>query len=272
MVASSFGPDGPTTTVIVSFYNQANELRLLLEALAAQTDLHFNVILADDGSSPPASELMTKLESTLPFPVETVWQEDAGFCKTRILNLSTLRTKAELLVFLDGDCIPFRNLVETYRRCAIREEFLVGGVGFLDAATSAALLPEDVRAGRHERSLSLRERLRIRSIHLRNLLHRGGKQTRPRIRGGNFAVAAALFQRINGFDEVYCGYGKEDSDLRNRLRNAGALGVSLWPQARAVHLARAVSPSGTRASPPLELYMEGRCLIEARLGLRSHPA
>ncbi len=78
----------------------------------------------------------------------------------------------------------------------------------------------------------------MRSKHITNWWHRGGKRTRPRIRGGNFAVAADLFQAVNGFDEVYCGYGKEDSDLRDRMRNAGARGISVWTSAIATHLSR----------------------------------
>ena len=93
---------------------------------------------------------------------------------------------------------------------------------------------------------------------------------RPRIRGGNFAICAELFRTVDGFDEVYGGYGKEDSDLRNRLRNTGAKGISLWTRARACHLAREVAPSGARDPAPTELYEAGRELIKARRGMSGH--
>ena len=54
------------------------------------------------------------------------------------------------------------------------------------------------------------------------------------------------------------------------MRNAGALGKSLWLRAWAVHLERSVAPSGSRAAPPPELYAEGRRLVRARKGLGSH--
>jgi hypothetical protein len=75
---------------------------------------------------------------------------------------------------------------------------------------------------------------------------------------------------VDGFDEVYCGHGREDSDLRNRMRNAGARGVSLWQRARAVHLARAVAPSGARSRVPEAVYEEGRQRVRARAGLSQH--
>lgn len=266
-------PGGPRTAVLVAAYNQAEPLRLLLAALAAPPLAEFALHIADDGSSPPASEALSAELSRLPFPVTCHWQADSGFRKAEILNtaaLAAIAGGAELLVFLDGDCIPRRGLVEVYRAAHRPGEFLVGSVGFLDVATSRALTPETVGEGAHERALELRQRLKIRTTHWKNLLHRGGKGTRPRIRGGNFAVAADLFQAVDGFDEVYGGHGKEDSDLRNRMRNAGARGVSLWHRAIAYHLSREVAPSGARSQAPLPLYREGQRLVRARRGLSAH--
>lgn len=266
---SGFGPSGPTTSVVVATYEQPRELGLVLAALAAQTDLAFDVILADDGSSPPAAQLAKRLAPRLPFALHQVWQPHDGFGKARVQNLAALRTAAELLVFLDGDCIPFRDLVAVYRRAAVPREFLAGAVVDLDLAASRALTPEAVRAGAHERAVGLRARLGTWSKHASNAWHAGRRQTRPRIRGGNCAVAAELFRTVDGFDEVFCGHGKEDSDLRNRMRNAGARGICLWHRARAVHLSRAMSPSGARRAPGL-LYEQGRTRTRARIGLEAH--
>ena len=265
-----FGSAGPTTTVIVSLYNQPRELGLLLAALAAQTDPHFDVVLADDGSMPPAGQIAKQLAPSLPFAVHQVWQPDEGFCKPRIQNAAALSTPAALLIFLDGDCIPFRDLVAVYRRHAMPGEFLAGAVVDLDLDVSRALRPETVRSGAHEAAVGGSARWAIQRKQISNWWHRGGRnRRRPRIRGGNCAVAADLFHAVNGFDEVYCGYGKEDSDLRNRMRNAGARGISLWTSAIATHLSRAVSPSAVRRSPD-SLYEEGKDLVRARKGLDSH--
>ncbi len=260
----------PRTAVIVSYYHQARELLLVLEALAAQTDREFEVIVADDGSDPPASKQTGALANELGLQLRDVWHADDGFRKASILNQAAALTDAALLIFLDGDCIPFLDLVEVYRGAYREGEFFVGGVGFLDVDVSRELSVEDVRKGRHQDTLSQKERRRFRSVHFRNWLHRGRKQTRPRIRGGNFGVSATLFRQVDGFDEVFSGYGKEDSDLRNRMRNAGTTGISLWTRATAVHLAREVSPSGARDHAPDELYNAGRERIEARIGLSSH--
>ena len=67
------------------------------------------------------------------------------------------------------------------------------------------------------------------------------------------------------------GYGKEDSDLRNRMRNAGARGISLWHRAFVAHLARdVVTRAGARERPPSDLSRAGAQLVRARVGLGSH--
>lgn len=260
----------PSTSVIVASYDQARALLLQLAALAAQSVRGFDVIVADDGSQPPAREAIEPLRRALPFAIDAVWQPDEGFRKARALNLAAARSDAELLLFLDGDCLPFRNWVETYQRAAVPGEFCVGSYLHLDAARCRALTPEAVARGEHERALDWRARLRTTRRHWSNVALRDRSQTRPRIRGGNFAVDAALFRRVDGFDEVYCGYGREDSDLRNRMRNAGARGRCLWHRCFAVHLARELAPSAPRAAVPEALYAEGRGRVRARIGLSTH--
>lgn len=260
----------PSTAVIVAAYEQSGPLRLVLAALAAAPRTDFEVHIADDGSTPPMAEALADLAAGLPFPVTFQHQPDGGFRKAEIVNRATLATDAELLVFLDGDCVPHRDLIEVYRAAYRPRDFFVGSVGFIDADSSRALTPESVAEGAHEDLLDRDQWRKIRITHWKNVVYRGLKQVRPRIRGGNFAVAAELFRAVDGYDEVYGGHGKEDSDLRNRMRRAGARGVSLWTTARAVHLSREVAPSGERAPTPPALYAEGRSRIRARKGLSGH--
>jgi GT2 family glycosyltransferase len=44
-----------------------------------------------------------------------------------------------------------------------------------------------------------------------------------RIKGCNLGVWRADLERVNGFDEVFCGWGYEDSDLVVRLFHAGIM-------------------------------------------------
>jgi GT2 family glycosyltransferase len=267
---SRFASGGPSTTVVVAAYNQPRELALVLSALAAQSDPSFDVVIADDGSDPPAQRELSELASQLPFPIDWVWQEDAGFRKMRAQNRAVLRGRSELLLFLDGDCVPYRSWIAAYRRYARPGEFLVGGYIFLSEEETLRLTPDAVRAGAHERPLDPRTWLRLHGAHWRNLLYAGRRANRPRIRGGNFGVARDLFERVDGFDEALSGYGKEDSELRNRMRNAGARGISLWTRALLCHVSGRVFPGAPRPPTPRDLYEESFRRVRARVGLSSH--
>jgi GT2 family glycosyltransferase len=270
MRSDHFDSDGPSTTVVVAAYNQPRELSLVLSALAAQTDPRFDVVIADDGSDPEAERTVATLRAELPFEIECVRQEDDGFRKMRAQNLAALRGGAELLLFLDGDCVPYRDWVSVCRRNARPGEFLVGGYIFLDEDETRRLTPDAVRRGEHERRLDRTTWWRLHSAHWRNLLYTGRRPNRPRIRGGNFGVARDLFERVDGFDEAFAGYGKEDSELRNRMRCAGARGISLWTRARVCHVSSQVFPGTPRPQTPRDLYEESFRRIRARVGLSSH--
>ena len=251
-------------------YNQPRELALVLSALAAQTDPSFGVAVADDGSDPPAERELADLAADLGFPIDWIWQEHAGFRKMRAQNRAASRSRSELLLFLDGDCVPYRNWVETYRRHARPGEFLVGGYIFLSEEETLRLTPDAVRAGAHERPLDARTWWRLHAADWRNRLYAGWRSNRPRIRGGNFGVARDLFERVDGFDEAFAGFGKEDSELRNRMRNAGAHGISLWSRARLCHVSSRVFPGVPRPRTPRDLYDESFRRVRARVGLSSH--
>ena len=95
----------PTVALIVSTYNQPDHLDRCLVALGRQTQANFELILADDGSDERTRRIIDRYSDTFSHPVRHIWQEDRGFRKTRILNQAIASTRAEYLVFMDGDCL-----------------------------------------------------------------------------------------------------------------------------------------------------------------------
>src|SRR5665213_2824662 len=93
-------------TAVVAFYNKVRFLELVLAGFARQTDTNFEVIIADDGST---SENVAKVKELMPqfgFSIVHLWQEDIGFRKNVMLNRSIMRAKSDVIIFVDGDCIP----------------------------------------------------------------------------------------------------------------------------------------------------------------------
>ena len=140
-------------SIIIPFYNGIDWLELSFVALGKQTFKDFEVIVADDGSREDVVARLEELMARQPFPVTHLWQEDCGFRKNRMLNKAVVQSRAEYLIFLDGDCIPHRKFVEEHCK-ARREGFVVAGRRVaLPAALSEGMSVGKVASPGFERNL-----------------------------------------------------------------------------------------------------------------------
>jgi GT2 family glycosyltransferase len=234
----------PTTAVVVNTYNWPWALERVLTGLARQSDPDFEVVIADDGSGAPTRELIESFRARAPYRIEHVWQEDVGFRRSLALNRAVTRTRAELLCFIDHDSIPASNWVETFRRMHDPDGFTAGGYCRLTPEESKAIELETVTSGAFEKLMTPERRRHNVFYHWANAWSRlMGRVNRPRLLGLSFAVSRALFEKVNGIDHAYVGWGKEDSDLRTRMRMAGGVGRSAWSRSFVFHLWHPSSPT-----------------------------
>lgn len=267
----------PELSIIVATYNRPNSLRLCLEGFARQTDTDFEMIIADDGSDPDTPAMVEEFRRQAPFPIIFVTQSHTIFHKTRVVNKAFFRSSSDNLLFCDGDCVPFHDFVAIHKESLKPGCFCVGGYLHLTVPQSRRVTVDMIQQRGHETLADARVYRRLRRNHRKNLFY-GLLRTknRPRIMGGNFSVTRADFVRVNGFDERYKGFGAEDSDIRNRLRNNGCRGICLWIRAFTCHLdhnsfdpPRPGKPQ-TRARRNKEMYYASRRNLRAVEGLDGH--
>ena len=92
--------------VIVTTYNNPTALHFALLGLQGQTCQAFSVCIADDGSTESTRQVVEIWRQKFgPERFRHVWHPDKGFAKNQILNKAISSSKADYLVFLDGDCI-----------------------------------------------------------------------------------------------------------------------------------------------------------------------
>lgn len=264
----------PSLSLIVSSYNQPNALALVFEGLLTQTAPIDELLIADDGSEPDTQELVDAFAARAPFPVVFTTQEDRGFRKPRALNNAIRAASGGDLLFLDGDCIPPPRWAEHHANALARgADFSTAGYVLMDLARTRSVSAAEIAAGRIDERCSESERRKFRKIHRRQLLYRLlGQRKRPKIRGGNWAATRDSLHAVNGFDERFDGFGKEDSDIRNRLRNAGFKGRSLWDHAWVFHCAHELDPRRNRpevvrAPPDTDYYESRRHATTCELGI-----
>lgn len=216
-------------SLIISVYSKVRLLNLVLAGVARQSYKNFEIIIADDGSDDEMRQSINQLRQTLPYDVKHIWHEDKGFRKNKILNEAIKASTFDYLIFIDGDCIPHRNFVESHIKERQLNSVLCGSRVMLSKSISDKLSPEDVRNGKAEKFCLqlLLDALRGRASRLEDgirnkLLLKIHKRKQARILGSNFSIEKSLLEAINGFDERYEGPGLgEDSDVEYRLSLLG---------------------------------------------------
>ena len=220
----------PTITVVVTTYNRPDALATVIEALFAQHDKDFEIIIADDGSTANTKACIDALATRAPMPLQHVWQPDEGFRAAMARNRGTLAAKGEYIVFLDGDCVPQLDFITRHRQLA-RRGFLVSGSRILlsEEFTGRVLAEQiDLQTLPLGRKLSLRTHGHINKVlqllaKWPDLWRESRRFSWRRIKSCNLGVWRSDLALVNGFDESFTGWGHEDSDLVVRLFNAGVM-------------------------------------------------
>ena len=263
-----------SASLVIASYNQTNALALVLEAVLRLQPMPQQIVFADDGSEADTPALVEAFRRRCPVPVEFTTQEDRGFRKAKALNNAVRRCTGDVLLFLDGDCIPPRDWAAQHLDAIGRgADFATAGYVMMDLPRTQAMTREDVASGRFEATITDAERRELRRIHRLELLYRLiGRAKKPKILGGNWACRRDALVAVNGHDERFDGFSKEDSDVRNRLRNAGRRGVSLWDRNWVFHCShdfdpRRTAPGVWRKPPDLTYYDSRRRAVRAELGL-----
>jgi glycosyltransferase involved in cell wall biosynthesis len=219
-------------SVIVSTYNRADALDAALRALSRQSDRHFEIVVADDGSGLATRRTVDDWVVRAAVPVKHVWHEDRGFRLAEIRNLGIRASAGRYLVFLDGDCIARRDFVAAHRRLAEIGWFVTGNRILMSRELTEQVLPKGNAPGLEPELWGLAKHLSLRS---RGDLNRlaplfdlplGGMRKRRARRwsgasGSNMAFWREDLDAVDGFDAAFKGWGREDSDIFIRLIRTG---------------------------------------------------
>ncbi|BDC98059.1 glycosyltransferase [Persicobacter psychrovividus] len=218
-------------SVIVSFYNNVAWLKLVLAGFSRQSEQDFEVIIADDGSR---AEVVREVKGMCNDHIRHLWHEDLGWRKNSILNKAIRSSKADFLIFIDGDCIPHQHFVRDHLAAKKAGIVNAGRRVMLSLTLTEKLSAESILEGQLNQLLmplfkaTLRGEKVLLSKHFR--LQKRGLRKLLRVKSGglkgcNWSVLKQDIERINGFDERYQNPTiGEDDDLEYRF---GLLGIAV---------------------------------------------
>lgn len=232
-------------SVIISTYQAPEWLEKALWGYLSQSHRDFELLIADDGSTGETAQMLARYSGE-GIRLRHLWQKDAGFRKSRILNKAIAAAGADYLVFSDGDLIPRSDFLAAHAAFARRGRFLSGGCVRLPIDASRAVTRDDVETGRAFSARWIRgwggraprgwTKLAVPGFAAAaaDLL----TTTRPTWNGGNASGWRDDIVAANGFDERM-GYGGQDRELGERLENAGVRGYGIRYRAHCIHLEHA---------------------------------
>lgn len=227
----------PRVSVIVTTYNWPEALEVVLRALAQQQRPPDEVVVADDGSREDTRRLLERIAHDYPIALRHSWHEDNGFRVALARNRAIAASHGDYVILLDGDMVAHPMFIADHLRAARPGSFVQGMRVLTDAVGRDRLLSgETSTLGFFDRGLSRRRHtLRIPPLAALSLRVTRGRSSMA-IKTCNQGWWREDLIALNGFDDRYEGWGREDKDLAVRAFHAGLQRRSLRFAGLAAHL------------------------------------
>ncbi|EAK9868508.1 glycosyltransferase [Campylobacter lari] len=211
-----------TCALIITTYNQKERLALVLDSVKNLEPLPDEVLIADDGSREDTVKLIQAYQKDFPCKLEHIWQEDKGFRLSEIRNKAIKASKSEYIIVIDGDMVLEKSFVADHLKFAQKKVFLQGSRVILNEKESKELL------SKNDFSLAFNKKgfKNQRNIFLAKCIYKFSKlakkffkksQLIKGIRGCNMSFYKSDFEAIEGFNEKFIGWGREDSEFVARF-------------------------------------------------------
>lgn len=221
-------------SLIITTYNWKEALNAVLRSVTKQTVLPYEVIIADDGSKDDTKILIEEWQKKFPVPLIHSWQEDNGFRAAQSRNLAISKSSGDYIVMIDGDMVLSENFIEDYKKTAKIGWFIQGGRVIANKECSNKIINGDYIP--HFFSEGLRNRKNTISSNLLSKFFSFERNSDKGTRTCNFGCWKSDLIEVNGFNNDFVGWGREDSEFVLRMLHSGKKRLYLKFAAVAYHL------------------------------------
>lgn len=209
-------------SLIITTYNWPEALLLVLKSIEIQTVKPNEVIIADDSSKKETANIIKNFSKKTSLKIIHSWQEDIGYRLSMSRNKAIAKSSYEYIVMIDGDMILHPNFIEDHINFAKRGTFVQGVRAKINALKSKEILTNGSIFFRELDEGLKSKRYSIRSKLLSFLF--SGKKYFNKLNmflGCNMAFFRTDCFNINGFNEDFIGWGRDDSEFGARLLHSG---------------------------------------------------
>jgi len=228
-------------SVILIVFNRSDLMKKSLLSLNNQSYLPDEVIVTDDGSDENILGVLQEFSHRLKYELKYVRQDNHGFRAAKARNNGVRASRNEYLVFCDQDIVSTQNYLRTFIDYADSSKFIVAYPIRLTREQTQMVDEKMIESVSYNSIIKIKQSSKIKKQFLkdyysyfmkRNTFSRKG----PKLRSGVFAIHRDNFIKVNGFDEMYKGWGNEDDDLGNRLYSANIIGYNPFWNEFPIHL------------------------------------
>lgn len=259
-----------TCTLIITTYNWHEALELSIQSALKQTRLPDEIIIADDGSTSETKELIENINKNKNVNIIHSWQEDNGFRLARSRNLAISKSSSEYIIIIDGDMILDKNFISDHIKCAIKGYYIQGSRVIMKETLSSKVLDDKNFYKPTIFTKQIKNKINMLRIPLLSKVFcKKSTQNLHGIRGCNFAFFKNDAIKVNGFNEDFITWGREDSEFVQRLYNIGIKRKKLKFSAIQYHLYHQEGNSNNLNDEILKNTIEKK-LIWCNNGLNNH--
>lgn len=207
-------------SLIITTYNSPESLLLVLESIKIQTIIPHEVIIADDGSTQETKSIVESFQNDSNINIIYSWQEDIGFRAARSRNCALLKSSGDYIVLIDGDTILHKNFLSDHVSVAESGYFVQGTRVLLTYSQTKKALERGQIFFPFFLSRFKNRKNSIRSNFLSYFFSNKRNDLRG-IKTCNMGFFRKDCVNINGFNNEFEGWGREDSEFAARLMHSG---------------------------------------------------
>jgi glycosyltransferase involved in cell wall biosynthesis len=205
-------------SLVITTYNWKESLKLVVLSAFKQTRLPNEIIIADDGSAKNTRNLIEKLNRESNIPIIHSWQEDKGFRAAKSRNKAIAIAKYKYIILIDGDMLLHKNFILDHIKNARKNYFLQGCRALLTEEKTAQLIhSKNICFTFWDKGIKNKKNTIYNSLFAK--LFSYSSNSLKGIKTCNMSFFKSDCIDINGFNEDFIGWGREDSEFAVRLLN-----------------------------------------------------
>ncbi|AHF15582.1 glycosyltransferase family 2 protein [Niabella soli] len=210
-----------TVALLIATYKWPEALQLVLKSVLYQSRKPDEIIIAEDGDDPYTAQCITAFQEKYGIAIKHISHDDRGFRKSLIMNKAIKEIRADYIIEIDGDIVMHREFIADHIKGARSGFFVQGSRALISKWRSLELLQTRNIESLHSFMRGLRNRFNSLRVPIFSWCFKVNPCHSHKVKGCNLAFWKKDYVKVNGYYSGFKGWGREDSELGERLMNLG---------------------------------------------------